>query len=145
MIGLIKHFYGKIFGTRNERIVKRLLPTVQQINALEPEMQKLSDDELRAKTDQFRARMSADIRSFNTRPTFDARKWDDFVSRLHYTPGNFSDPAAYKRLENLTAQAALEAILSTNNLRLVKTPGTTWKRRDNTAEWPGDVVGITRK
>ena len=49
------------------------------------------------------------------------------------------------RLENLTAQAALEAILSTNNLRLVKTPGTTWKRRDNTAEWPGDVVGITRK
>ena len=49
------------------------------------------------------------------------------------------------RLENLTAEAALEAILSTNNLRLVKTPGTTWKRREDTAEWPGDVVGITRK
>jgi len=49
------------------------------------------------------------------------------------------------RLENLTAEAALEAILSTNNLRLVKTPGITWKRREDTAEWPGDVVGITRK
>ena len=49
------------------------------------------------------------------------------------------------RLENLTAEAALEVILSTNNLRLVKTPGTTWKRRKDTGAWPGDVVGITKK
>ena len=49
------------------------------------------------------------------------------------------------RLENLTAEAALEVILSTNNLRLVRTPGPTWKRRDNTAVWQGDVVGITKK
>jgi hypothetical protein len=49
------------------------------------------------------------------------------------------------RLENLTAEAALQAILNTNNLRLVKTPGTTWKRREDWGEWPGDVVGITMK
>jgi len=49
------------------------------------------------------------------------------------------------RLENVTAAAALEAILSTNNLRLVKTPGTTWKRREDVGEFPGDVVGITLK
>ena len=49
------------------------------------------------------------------------------------------------RLENLTAEAALAAILSTNNLRLVKTPGTTWKRREDWGEWPGDVVGISKK
>ena len=49
------------------------------------------------------------------------------------------------RLENLTAEAALEAILSTNNLRLVKTPETTWKRREDTGVWPGDDVGITKK
>ena len=49
------------------------------------------------------------------------------------------------RLENLTAGEALEAILSTNNLRMVKTPGTTWKRSADVSQWPGDVVGITRK
>jgi len=50
------------------------------------------------------------------------------------------------RLENLTAEAALEAILSTNNLRLVKTPEPTWKRFEDRAVWlPGGVVGITKK
>jgi len=50
------------------------------------------------------------------------------------------------RLENLTAEAALEAILSTNNLRLVKTPGPTWKRLNDDGTWmPGGLVGITRK
>jgi preprotein translocase subunit SecA len=51
----------KIFGTANERIIKRLLPRVDAINALEPEIQKLSDEELRAKTIEFRARIAAKI------------------------------------------------------------------------------------
>jgi len=38
---LINTLLGKVFGTRNEREVKRLLPRVEAINALEPEMQKL--------------------------------------------------------------------------------------------------------
>ena len=54
---MINTLLGKIFGTKNEREVKRLLPRVAAINALEPEMQKLSDDELRAKTTVFRARI----------------------------------------------------------------------------------------
>ncbi|MGA9243419.1 MAG: preprotein translocase subunit SecA [Silvibacterium sp.] len=49
----------KVFGTNNERVVKRLLPRVQTISALEPEMQQLSDDQLRAKTVEFRARIAA--------------------------------------------------------------------------------------
>ena len=47
----------KIFGTANSRVVKALHKTVQQINALEPEVQKLSDDELRARTDWLRGRL----------------------------------------------------------------------------------------
>jgi preprotein translocase subunit SecA len=47
-----------IFGTANERVIKRLLPLVNSINALEPETQKLSDEELRAKTPEFRARIA---------------------------------------------------------------------------------------
>lgn len=44
----------KIFGSANDRKVKSFRATVEQINALEPEIQVLSDDELRARTDQFR-------------------------------------------------------------------------------------------
>jgi preprotein translocase subunit SecA len=60
---LINTLLGKIFGTRNEREIKRLLPRVTAINALEPEMQKLSDDQLRAKTDEFRARIQERLNS----------------------------------------------------------------------------------
>jgi len=54
---LINQLLGKVFGTKNERVIKALMPNVQAINALEPEMKKLSDEELRAKTDEFRKRI----------------------------------------------------------------------------------------
>jgi preprotein translocase subunit SecA len=54
---LINTLLGKVFGTKNEREVKRMLPRVEAISALEPEIKKLSDDQLRAKTDEFRARI----------------------------------------------------------------------------------------
>jgi preprotein translocase subunit SecA len=54
---LINTVIAKVFGTKNEREVKRLMPVVQQINAMEPEMKALSDAELRGKTDQFRQRI----------------------------------------------------------------------------------------
>jgi len=54
---LINILLGKIFGTKNEREVKRRLPNVALINELEPEMQKLTDAQLRAKTDEFRQRI----------------------------------------------------------------------------------------
>ncbi len=54
---MINSLVAKVFGTKNEREVKRLLPQVEAINALEPATQKLSDDELRAKTDEFRKRI----------------------------------------------------------------------------------------
>ena len=49
----------KVFGTANERAIKKLTPIVATINALEPETQKLSDEQLRAKTAEFRARIAA--------------------------------------------------------------------------------------
>ena len=49
----------KVFGTANERVIKQLMPTVAAMSALEPEVQKLSDEQLRAKTAQFRARIAA--------------------------------------------------------------------------------------
>lgn len=49
-------FIEKIFGSYSEKEIKRIKSTVDKINALEPEIQKLSDDELKAKTDEFRGR-----------------------------------------------------------------------------------------
>jgi preprotein translocase subunit SecA len=49
----------KIFGTANERTIKRLLPMVAVISALEADTKKLTDDQLRAKTIEFRARIAA--------------------------------------------------------------------------------------
>src|SRR5436190_9171483 len=47
----------KIFGSANERYIKGLESTVVQINALEEDMIKLSDEELRQKTEEFRERL----------------------------------------------------------------------------------------
>jgi len=48
----------KIFGTNNERVVKRLLPVVSVIQSFEPQVVNLSDEQLRAKTVEFRARLA---------------------------------------------------------------------------------------
>jgi preprotein translocase subunit SecA len=49
----------KIFGTANERLIKRLMPMVAVIGALEADTKQLSDDQLRAKTIEFRERIAA--------------------------------------------------------------------------------------
>lgn len=51
-------FLTHIFGSRNERLLKQYRKTVAQINALEPLLEKLSDEALRAKTDEFKSRVS---------------------------------------------------------------------------------------
>ncbi len=51
----------KVFGTNNERVVKRLLPVVDQINSFEPSLKPLSDEQLRAKTLEFRKQIAARI------------------------------------------------------------------------------------
>ena len=48
-----------LFGSRNERVLRQLSKTVARINALEPDMEKLGDDALRAKTDAFKQRIAA--------------------------------------------------------------------------------------
>ena len=52
--GLLK----KIFGSRNDRLIKQYSTVVRQINALEAGVSALSDEALRAKTDEFRTRVT---------------------------------------------------------------------------------------
>ena len=53
-MGLIQ----KIFGTHSENELKRIYPIVDAVEALEPEIQKLSDDELKGKTREFKKRLA---------------------------------------------------------------------------------------
>lgn len=55
---MISKLLKKIFGSRNDRLLKQYATVVRQINALEAGVEKLSDDELRAKTDEFRKRIA---------------------------------------------------------------------------------------
>ena len=52
------NFLTKIFGSRNDRLLKQYRKTVNRINAMEPEYEKLSDEQLRAKTQEFKDRVA---------------------------------------------------------------------------------------
>lgn len=53
---MIFNFLTKIFGSKNERELKIILPVVEKINALEPEIQAMTDEELRSQTHKFKER-----------------------------------------------------------------------------------------
>lgn len=54
---MLQSLFKKVFGSRNERLVKQYLQKVKAINALEPAMEKLSDAELAGKTAEFKSRL----------------------------------------------------------------------------------------
>ena len=54
---MLNKLAAKVFGTSNEREIKRILPRVDEINSFEPAMKQLTDEQLRAKTEEFRQRI----------------------------------------------------------------------------------------
>ncbi|MBU1395275.1 MAG: preprotein translocase subunit SecA, partial [Gammaproteobacteria bacterium] len=54
---MLQSMFKKVFGSRNERLVKQYLQKVKAINALEPAMEKLTDAELAGKTAEFKSRL----------------------------------------------------------------------------------------
>ena len=55
---MANNFLTKIFGSRNDRLLKKYRHTVTKINAMEADLEKLSDEALRGKTDDFRQRLA---------------------------------------------------------------------------------------
>ena len=55
MLGIAK----KLFGTENDRALKKLRPLVEKINGLESKFEAMTDDALRAQTDVYRGRLEA--------------------------------------------------------------------------------------
>ena len=87
---MINTVIAKVFGTKNEREIKRLMPQVGAINALEPQIQKLTDAELRATTEEFR------------------KKIQERLSRIPDEPD--ADPDRIKQLETDRQQALKEVL-----------------------------------
>jgi len=54
---MITNLLTKVFGTKHDRELKRIRPILQKVNELEPKIQKLTDDELKAKTPEFKQRI----------------------------------------------------------------------------------------
>ncbi len=54
----VNQTFRKVFKTRNERVIRSLLPMVEEVSSFEPQLMKLSDDELKAKTDELRNRLA---------------------------------------------------------------------------------------
>ncbi len=108
---MINSLIAKVFGTKNERVIKALMPQVEAINALEPQMQKLTDAELRAKTDEFRQRIQERLSRFDaeaSNPTAEVEV--DAEADADAEP----DPDRLKRLEKEryeALQVALNEIL----------------------------------
>src|SRR5215470_11042958 len=56
---MLGQILAKVIGTQNEREIKRLRPLVAEIGALEPQIKPLTDEQLRGKTAEFKARVAA--------------------------------------------------------------------------------------
>ena len=69
---MINAVISKVFGTANERAIKRLVPIVQQVNDLEASIKPLTDEQLRDKTAEFRARITDAIKDLD--PKTDAEE-----------------------------------------------------------------------
>ena len=54
---MVKQYVEKVFGTRSDRVIKKLRPAITRINQLEPQFAALSDDDLRAQTAVFKEKL----------------------------------------------------------------------------------------
>jgi preprotein translocase subunit SecA len=104
---LINSLIAKVFGTKNERVIKALMPQVEAVNALESRMQKLTDAELRAQTDEFRQRIQQRLSRFDAEgsdPTAEVEV--DAEADADVEP----DPDRRKRLEKERYDALQEVL-----------------------------------
>ena len=152
----MKGFFTKIFGSRNERLLSDYSKIVTQINALESEMQNLSDGDLRLKTEQFKSEYLDDpsldellpktfavVREASVR-TIGLRHFD--VQLVGGLALHFGKIAEMKTGEGKTLVSTLPAYLNalTGNGVHIVTVNEYLAERD--AEWMGpiyDFLGLT--
>jgi glucose-6-phosphate 1-dehydrogenase len=114
-----------IFGASGDLTKRLLMPALYNLSCdgLLPDrfaVIGIAMDELT--TDDFRARMSRDIRTFNTHKELDVAVWDKLCARLYYTPGKFDDETAYQRLYQMIGELDAQYKAGGNVLVYLATP-----------------------
>ena len=146
---MILNFLTKVFGSKNERELKRLAPMVERINSLEPEIQAMSDESLQAQTPKFKERLEngeslddllpeafATVREASVR-TLEMRHFDvQLIGGIVLHQGKIAE---MKTGEGKTLVATLPAYLNalTGNGVHVVTVNDYLARRDT--EWMGNI------
>jgi preprotein translocase subunit SecA len=100
------NWLSKLFDS-NEKELKRLKPLVDKINSLEPDFERLSDAELKAKTAEFKDRIARAVAEIKKQVTEANRELDEFRHRLDTTGDEFErsdESARIKRLEEKISQ-----------------------------------------
>src|ERR1051325_11461431 len=100
---MIDKFLTKVFGSSNQRYLKTIRPIIARINELEPSVKRLSDEELRARTAQFKEQVA--------RATADA-----------------TDPEDLKRRERMILDELLPEAFATVREASVRSTGSGWAR-----------------
>src|SRR5262249_2543660 len=93
-----------IFGASGDLTKRLLMPALYNLRSdglLSDRFAIVGTANADLSTEAFREKLSSEVPGFVTRKDFDARIWADLARRLHYTPGQFDDPAAYQRLAEL--------------------------------------------
>jgi preprotein translocase subunit SecA len=149
---MILNFLTKVFGSKNERELKKLQPLVEQINSLEPEIQAMTDDQLKAQTAKFKERVNqgetldsilpeafATVREASVR-TLDMRHFDvQLIGGIVLHQGKIAE---MKTGEGKTLAATLPAYLnalSGDGVHIV-TVNDYLARRDT--EWMGNIYNF---
>ncbi len=149
---MVLNLLTKVFGSQNERELKRMQPVVDQINALEPAIQALSDEELRGQTSVFRQRLEqgetlddilpeafATVREASVR-TLDMRHFDvQLIGGIVLHQGKIAE---MKTGEGKTLAATLPAYLNalTGKGVHIITVNDYLARRDT--EWMGNIYNF---
>jgi glucose-6-phosphate 1-dehydrogenase len=129
-----------IFGASGDLTKRLLMPALYNLacDGLLPERFAIVGMALDTwTTEEFRERMSRDIRQFGTRAEFDAPVWESFVKRLHYTPGRFDDAAAYRQLGTLVSRLDGEQGAGGNILFYMATPPSVFGMISNNLQQAG--------
>ena len=100
-----------IFGASGDLTKRLLMPALYNLHcdgllSGQVAIVGMAMDELTS--EEFRDRLSADMPKFHTRKAFDAEAWQQLVARIHYTPGRFDDPEAFRRLAHFCDVVAAE-------------------------------------
>ena len=114
-----------IFGASGDLTKRLLMPALYNlaIDGLLPEKFVILGIAMDVMTtEQFRTKMTEDIKTFTTRKEFDDDVWTSFVGRLHYISGQFNDDSAYARLGDQIKTLDLENQIGGNVIFYMAVP-----------------------